>query len=105
MSAEHDSGSRRLNLGWSKWHLAILTLKMGLMIIFILNNQLFMLCLASRSQVWVLAWKGILETWKRRGWAARDKERTKTKVSAQGSFFTIKALIYKGRGRDPIPAN
>ena len=41
----------------------------------------------------------------KRGWAARDKEGTKTKVSAQGSIFTIPALCYKGRGRDPIPAN
>jgi hypothetical protein len=28
----------------------------------------------------------------KRGWAARDKEGTKTKVSAQGSIFTIPAL-------------
>ena len=41
----------------------------------------------------------------KRGWAARDKEGTKTKVSAQGSIFTIPALRYKGRGRGPIPAN
>jgi hypothetical protein len=40
----------------------------------------------------------------KRGWAARDKEGTKTKLSAQGSIFTISALNYKGRGRDPIPA-
>jgi hypothetical protein len=30
-------------------------------------GQTQVLCPASRSQVWVLAWKGILETWKRRG--------------------------------------
>jgi hypothetical protein len=41
----------------------------------------------------------------KRGWAAQDKEGTNTKVSAQGSIFTIPALHYKGRGRDPIPAN
>ena len=40
----------------------------------------------------------------KRGWAARDKEGTKTKVSAQGSIFTIPALRYEGRGRGPIPA-
>ena len=40
----------------------------------------------------------------KRGWAARDKEGTKTKLSAQGSIFTISALSYKGRGRGPIPA-
>jgi hypothetical protein len=40
----------------------------------------------------------------KRGWAARDKDGTKTKVSAQGSIFTISALRYKGRGRGPIPA-
>jgi hypothetical protein len=34
----------------------------------------------------------------------RDKEGTKTKVSAQGSIFTISALRYEGRGRGPIPA-
>jgi hypothetical protein len=39
----------------------------------------------------------------KRGWAARDKEGTKTKLSAQGSIFTISALSYKGRGRGPIP--
>jgi hypothetical protein len=27
----------------------------------------YMLCPASESHVWVLAWKGIFETWKRRG--------------------------------------
>jgi hypothetical protein len=41
----------------------------------------------------------------KRGWAARDKEGTKTKVSAQGSIFTIPALRYEGRGRGLIPAN
>jgi hypothetical protein len=41
----------------------------------------------------------------KRGWASRDKEGTKTNVSAQGSIFTIQALCHKGRGRDPIPAN
>jgi hypothetical protein len=41
----------------------------------------------------------------KKGWAARDKEGTKTKVSAQGSIFTIPTLCYKGRGRDPIPAD
>jgi hypothetical protein len=40
---------------------------------------------------------------KKRGWAMRDKEGTKTKVSAQGSIFTIPALPYEGRGRGPIP--
>jgi hypothetical protein len=40
----------------------------------------------------------------KKGWAARDKEGTKTKLSAQGSIFTIPALSYEGRGRDPIPA-
>ena len=40
----------------------------------------------------------------KRGWAAQDKEGTKTKVSAQGSIFTISALCYEGRGRSPIPA-
>jgi hypothetical protein len=39
----------------------------------------------------------------KRGWAARDKEGTKTKVSAQGLIFTILALRYEGRGRGPIP--
>jgi hypothetical protein len=39
----------------------------------------------------------------KRGWAARDKEGTKTKVSAQGSIFTIAALNSR-RGRGPIPA-
>jgi hypothetical protein len=39
----------------------------------------------------------------KRGWAARDKEGTKTKLSAQGSIFTISALSYKGRG-GAIPA-
>jgi hypothetical protein len=34
----------------------------------------------------------------KRGWAVRDKEGTKTKVSAQGSIFTIPALSYEGRG-------
>jgi hypothetical protein len=38
----------------------------------------------------------------KRGWAARDKEGTKTKLSAQGLIFTISALSYKGRGRGPI---
>jgi hypothetical protein len=40
----------------------------------------------------------------KRGWVARDKEGTKTKVSVQGSIFTIPALRYEGRGRGPIPA-
>jgi hypothetical protein len=40
----------------------------------------------------------------KRGWAVRDKEVTKTKLSAQGSILTISALSYKGRGRGPIPA-
>ena len=40
----------------------------------------------------------------KRGWAARDKEGTKTKVSARGSIFTISGLSYKGRGRGPFPA-
>jgi hypothetical protein len=39
----------------------------------------------------------------KRGWAARDEEGTKTKVSAQGSIFTIPALRYEGRGRGLIP--
>ena len=38
----------------------------------------------------------------KRGWAARDKEGTKTKVSAKGSIFTFPALSYEGRkGRIP----
>jgi hypothetical protein len=40
----------------------------------------------------------------KRDWAERDKEETKTKVSAQGSNFTIPVLRYEGRGRGPIPA-
>ena len=40
----------------------------------------------------------------KKGWVARDKEGTKTKLSAQGSIFTILALRYEGRGRDRIPA-
>jgi hypothetical protein len=40
----------------------------------------------------------------KRGWAARDKEGTKTKVSTQGLIFTILALSYEGRGRGPILA-
>jgi hypothetical protein len=40
----------------------------------------------------------------KKGWAARDKEGIKTKLSAQGSIFTILALRYEGRGRGPIPA-
>jgi hypothetical protein len=40
----------------------------------------------------------------KRGWAVRDKEGTKTKLSAQGLIFTISELSYKGRGRDPISA-
>jgi hypothetical protein len=39
----------------------------------------------------------------KRGWAARDKEGTKTKLSAQGSIFTVSAFSYKERGRGPIP--
>jgi hypothetical protein len=33
-------------------------------------------CVVSGQQItaWVLAWKGILETWKRRGARRRDKE-------------------------------
>jgi hypothetical protein len=41
----------------------------------------------------------------KRGWAVRDKEGTKTKLSAQGSIFTISTLSYKGRGRGPILPN
>ena len=40
----------------------------------------------------------------KRGWAAWDKEGTKTKLSAQGSIFTTSALSYKRRVRGPIPA-
>ena len=40
----------------------------------------------------------------KKGWAARDKEGTKTMLSAQGSIFTILALCYEGRERDLIPA-
>jgi hypothetical protein len=40
----------------------------------------------------------------KRGWAVRDKEETKTKLSAQGLIFTILALSYKGRRRGPISA-
>jgi hypothetical protein len=40
----------------------------------------------------------------KRGWAARDKEGTKTKLSAQDSIFTISALSYKAGEGGPIPA-
>jgi hypothetical protein len=45
------------------------------------------LCPASRSQVWVLAWKGILETWKRRGARRRDKDGTKTRLCSRFNFY------------------
>ena len=53
---------------------------------------------------WVLAWKGIGNLEEKRGWAARDKEGTKTKVSAQGSIFTIPVLRYEGGEGGAIPA-
>jgi hypothetical protein len=64
-----------------------------------------MLCPASRSQTWVLAWKGILETWKRR--MARLCEIRKE--PRQGSLLKVQFLLFrhsimKERGRDPILA-
>jgi hypothetical protein len=41
----------------------------------------------------------------KRGWAARDKEGTKTKLSARGLIFTISALSYKGREGAQFPPN
>jgi hypothetical protein len=43
----------------------------------------------------------------KRGWAARDKEGTKTKLSAQGSIFTITqhSVIKEGGGAQFPPNN
>ena len=38
----------------------------------------------------------------KRGWAARDKEGTKTKLSAQGSILISANTLYKEKGK-PVP--
>ena len=48
-------------------------------------------CLASRSQVWVLAWKGILETWKRRGAGLREIR----KEPRQSSLLKVQFLLFR----------
>ena len=73
----------------------------------VLWDPLVLLCVVSGQQITGLGSSlkrhfGNLE--EKRGWAVRDKEGTKTKVSAQGSIFTIPALSFEGRGRGPIPA-
>jgi hypothetical protein len=45
---------------------------------------------ASRSQVWVLAWKGILETWKRRRAGLREIR----KEPRQRSLFKVQFLLF-----------
>jgi hypothetical protein len=64
--------------------------------------SLYVLCPASRSQVWVLAWKGILETWKRRGARLREIRKEPRQGSAQGSILMSANTLYKEKGR-PIP--
>ena len=59
-------------------------------------------CLASRSQVWVLAWKGILETWKRRGARLRKIRMEPRQGSAQGLILKSANTLYKEEGR-PVP--
>jgi hypothetical protein len=62
-----------------------------------------MLCPASRSQVWVLAWKGILETWKREGLGGLEKDAAKTVILIKARFY-YSACSYKAGEEGPIPA-
>jgi hypothetical protein len=45
----------------------------------------------SRSQTWVLAWKGILETWKRR----RARLHEIRKEPRQGSLLKVPFLLFR----------
>jgi hypothetical protein len=66
------------------------------------------LCPASGSHVWVLVWKGILETWKRRGeGTARQHERkngTKTRLCSRFNF-TITTFSYEAGEGTRFPPN
>jgi hypothetical protein len=68
------------------------------------HNLKQVLCPAISSHVWVIAWKGILETWKRRG-ARRWEIRTEPRQgSAQGSILLFQHAVMKEGKGFPIPA-
>jgi hypothetical protein len=63
-----------------------------------------LLCPANRSQVWVLAWKGILETWKRRGARQREIKMELRQSSWSKLNFTIPPAVMKqGKGVGFLP--
>ena len=64
------------------------------------------LCPSSGSHVWVLIWKGSLETWKRRGGTRQleRERRNQDKLSDQGSILMSANTLYKEEGR-PIPSH
>jgi hypothetical protein len=52
-----------------------------------------------RITTWVLAWKGILETWKRRGARRRDKEmQLRQSFWSKLNFTVPHAIIKQGKG-------
>jgi hypothetical protein len=63
------------------------------------------LCPAIRSQVWVPAWKGILETWKRRGARLREIRTEPRQGSAQGSILLFRHSVMKEGGGARFPPN
>ena len=55
---------------------------------------------------WVLAWKGILETWKRRGARLREIRTEPSQGSAQGSILLFRhAVVKEGKGAGFLPNN
>jgi hypothetical protein len=59
--------------------------------------SLWLVCPTSGSHVWVLVWKGILETWKRRGGLGGMKERDETKTVSliKVQFYYFRHLVMK----------
>lgn len=70
------------------------------------QDQGSLLCPASRSQVWVLACKGILETWKRRGAGLREiRKEPRQRFLLKVQFLLFRHSIMKEGGGARFPPN
>ena len=64
---------------------------------------IYLFCTTSGSHVWVIVWKGILETWKRKGGlgSTRERHETKTVSLIKIQFYYFPHSVMKlGKGPD-----
>ena len=54
-----------------------------------------MLCPASGSHVWVLVWKGILETWKRRRRGGGELGGTRERQNQDKALFKVQFYYFR----------